>query len=298
MLLLCADIHAQQWDCHFISSPKPDSTSQILFRKSYIFAERPHRAMLSVVSAGLFDVYVNGINVTGDVIVPYQNNLGGTLVRMTYDVARFLRTDSNIIAVRYSPLPESPSDDQLSLTLYGLQRDGSRFAFPSDSSWLCRTANAATEMNGDEWIDGNDNDEEWNTCAFIPALWMPTKSATDSYQHAIRDEQQFYMGEKIVKIMRQKAEIHDGESMIYDFGRPFRGWTRITIRNAKRGEVIHINGLTYICNGAIDEQACRKFTVESTEKTVIYGDDDFRPSQIQNVEGIEIEPYFHHSWRY
>ena len=82
----------------------------------------------------------------------------------------------------------------------------------------------------------------------------------------------------------------DQQGVVYDFGTAFQGWVRVTLRDARVGEQVNVGGMVYVCTGQMDEQACRKFTLPVCRRVWIYGDAHFRKSQIQNVEGLVLEP--------
>lgn len=68
----------------------------------------------------------------------------------------------------------------------------------------------------------------------------------------------------------------------------FADYIRITLREAKKGERLEINGLVYICSGEMDEQAFRRLSTSRQKSITIKGDRHFRKSQIQKIEGLEI----------
>ena len=47
--------------------------------------------------------------------------------------------------------------------------------------------------------------------------------------------------------------------------------------------------MRYICNGTIDEQAIGRFAMLPWRSVTITGDRRFKPEQVQNVEGLEME---------
>ena len=81
----------------------------------------------------------------------------------------------------------------------------------------------------------------------------------------------------------------DKRSVTYAFPHAFMGFVRVTIRDARPGETIFINGMRYICNGTIDEQAIGRFAMLPWRSVTITGDRRFKPEQVQNVEGLEME---------
>lgn len=292
--------YGREFDTHWITYPKADSTSQIWFRRTYLTNEHPEAAFIDILSSGNVELYVNEYNVSNDVSVSFGTEKKDKLTRMTYDVTRFLRNDTNTIAVWFSPDINRRTDKQLSLEYYGRQIDGTAFAYHTDGDWLCRLANRRTETDGGEFEDGCQYITNWKSNDIDELEWISAAPSEDKTDDKIYDCSPFYEGERTAKILLpiKEGENESGNGILYDFGSSFVGWIRVTLREASPGEFIYVNGLTYKCNGEIDEQAYRKFTASECGKVLIYGDENFQKDQIQKVEGITLEPYFHHSYQY
>ena len=108
---------SQSFGTHWIASPQVDSTSQVWFKQSFVLPRRPHRVMLTVLSTGYFAVHVNKWKVDLASIAPYRA-YGDTLARgVCYDVTRYMRRDTNVVAVWYSPVFPHIEPRQLSVSL-------------------------------------------------------------------------------------------------------------------------------------------------------------------------------------
>lgn len=100
---------------------------------------------------------------------------------------------------------------------------------------------------------------------------------------------QFPIGERKLKtILLPVAEYEDSVGVHYGFARPFHGVVRLTLRGAVHGEHIVADGMSYVCSGEMDEQLFRRFTTDEVYWITVSGDESFRKSQIQKVEGLEI----------
>ena len=90
------------------SLPGAGPCSQVWFRRAFTVARPPLSARVTIASAGRYELFVNGYNVTTDVLAPSAGPPGDTIRVMTYEVGRFLRPDTNVVAVWYSPLAPHP----------------------------------------------------------------------------------------------------------------------------------------------------------------------------------------------
>lgn len=292
-------ISAQSLMHQWISFPEVDSTSQIWFRQTYIDTKRPIQANISITTTGQIELYVNGYNVSRDTRLPYRNyNDNDGPICMTFNVTRFLRPDSNTIAVWYSPSYPHIQSRQISLNYYGVMPNGKRFSYCTNDEWLCRKANISLTTDGEEEFISPSNDAVWNSSEYEPACWMSAKLQRIDITNVVSDYASFYSSRHITKIIRPEYHRIGKDSIEYRFNPAFQGYVRITLRGAKKGEKLDIGGLKYTCNGDVDEQAYRKFTDKYCDHIIICGDKKFKRSQIQSVEGVEINTYFHANWLY
>ena len=126
---------SQELGTHWICYPLPNDSSEVLFSHTYVNQGRPQQAILSFASPGKLRVYVNERNITQDLC--FSNPDTSTVTIQTYDVTRFMRPDSNIVAVWYAPTPGQPISKQLSLEYYGKDHTGRDFYHKADGEWKC-----------------------------------------------------------------------------------------------------------------------------------------------------------------
>ena len=93
---------------------------------------------------------------------------------------------------------------------------------------------------------------------------------------------------KLEKVLKPIRTYNDSIGYNIDFGRPFHGTIRITIREAHRGEKLNINGFQYVCNGELDEQAFFRFKFQNQRIYTLTWNGRFKKSNIVNIEGLEI----------
>ena len=279
---------AQQFGCSWVSLPSADSTSQVWFRRTYVLPARPRRAFVTVASTGFFTLYVNGRNVSNAVRTPSRTPTDTLARSMTFCADRFLRPDTNTVAVWYSPTFPRADSRQVSVCFHGTDSSGRPFAFWSDGTWLCRNADMSLTAGGGEVQQAPADDWRWNGPDTRLALWQHARETEGRSGESTADCQWLPQGARVSHIMAPRYFDEFGDSIVYDFGQGFYGTVRITLRDCVPGERINVDGLVYTCNGENDEQAFRRFTAVFRRKVPVSGDRHFRPGQIQSVEALEM----------
>lgn len=298
-ILWVLNSHGQEFGTHWISHPFPDDSAEVLFRHTYVTRHRPKQAFITFASMGSCKVYINERNISREIF--YKNETPRGITLHTYDITRYLRPDSNTIAVWYAPCPQAQAysqdaaSKQLSLDYYGTKHDGSTFYQQADESWCCSLLEGnwtAQDSTGStiEVFDNRQYDDNWKASNYV------FTEAEKPVRRLLKEEKDTYTtiptfpakGNRLRLVLSPIAENEDSLGLHYDFCRFFRGSARITLREAKRGEKLEINGLVYICSGKMDEQAFRRLSTSQQRAITIKGDRHFRKSQIQKIEGLEI----------
>ncbi len=317
VLLVSLAAFAGEWGQSWISHPAVDSTEQVLFRREIVLEEKPTAAVVAVASAGRYALYVNGYNVVTDVLEPGVP-LGGDTVAVThYEVARYLRKGGNALAVWYSPAGRcGRSERQLSLSFQcnggdfhsNRGENGCGYACATDSMWLCRASGCRTFADGSELIDSRTFDPSWTIDPTFAPEWLPAREETPALSVPVSDTRKLWRTALRVESIQPNTffstiEPYDVDQTgrntgRYTFKKGFDGWVRLTLRGMESGDTVTVNGLTYICSGDTDEQACRRFTTSSS----CFADVTLpakRPfSCVTTVEALDIRKYFRTSCQY
>ena len=246
------------------------------FRRTYTHLGSVYDATLRVATTGYVKVYVNGRQVTTDLITPFRPANSNEAVALTYHVEPFLRSDSVHIAVWYAPVPQAADSCQLAVNFFGEDVDGQRFGFQSDETWLCRPAPAWYEADGDALVEGYDGramQPEWTFGDTDWALWQPAevvndakcrlvveadsrerlrlkrvyvaslcKSTSADNQYLTAHNQFLCANNQLLCANNQRNQINcrrvkaGNERVTAVFPQPFFGFVRITFRGARRGE--------------------------------------------------------------
>lgn len=287
-------VSAQEFDTHWISISQPDSLSHVWFRRTYLFNGRPRQAKITFATTGLVKIYVNECNVGTASFYPLRAQGDNLPVSITLDVSTYLRPDSNVIAAVYSPTYPEINRRQLSISFYGTDDTGKPFCHYSDNSWLCRRANSAINPKGGEIIDRRFHHSTWKAAWFDAALWTSAVDFRGKTALPLKVFEYGYSAPKIKRVKTYEWFNTDNTGVVQEFYPAFRGYLRLTLRGARRGERINMGNIQYTCSGELDEQVYPLFNISSYSTIHINGDKYFKPSQITSLDAIEIgeEAYF------
>lgn len=182
---------AGDFDCRWLSHPTPDDTSHVWFSRTIVTSEKdmPRAAYIRVATTGRFVLYVNGRNVSTALFTPDRQKGDTAVAAIAYDVQRFLRTDTNTIALLYCP--SMRTHRQVSVCFYGIAADSSHFAVsgtdrPSfalngNAGWLCRHADTWQTHDGGEAMNRNRYPYRWTDPNQPLAMWQAVKETSTSH---------------------------------------------------------------------------------------------------------------------
>ena len=180
------------FDCRWLSHPAPDDTSHVWFSRTIVTSAKdmPRAAYIRVATTGRFVLYVNGRNVSTALFTPDRQKGDTAVSAIAYDVQRFLRTDTNTIALLYCPSMRTRR--QVSVCFYGIAADSSHFAVSGtdrpcfalngNAGWLCRHADTWQTHDGGEAMNRNLYPHRWTDPNQPLALWQAVKESSTS-QH-------------------------------------------------------------------------------------------------------------------
>lgn len=308
---------AGDFGCRWMSHPAPNDTSHVWFRRTLVIEEpdMPRTAYIHVSTTGRFVLYVNGRNVSTALFTPDRTPSDTTVMAISYDVRRFLRPDSNTIALLYCP--STRTRRQVSISLYGIAADSSRFAMNDTDSWLCRHADTWQTHDGGEAMNRNTYPYRWTDTDQPLVLWqaveqistsqhlnlstpqhhnttppqhhntLPLLSAEDICSYSpVRTNPLVDNAAHMRRIYTPLFTEQSNDTLTVHLVPNERHLIRVTLRDCRRGERISIGNLHYVCTGEIDEQAFARFTPTSSNTIIITGDSHFRSEQVQEVESI------------
>lgn len=292
---------AGDFGCRWMSHPAPDDTSHVWFRRTLVTEEQdmPRTAYIHVTTTGRFVLYVNGRNVSTALFTPDRTPNDTTVMAISYDVRRFLRPDSNTIALLYCP--STRTRRQVSVSFYCIAADSSHFATNDTDGWLCRHADTWQTHDGGEAMNRNTYPYRWTDTNQPLALWQAVEQISTSHHLNIStpisaEDICGYSPVRINPLVDNAAHMRriytplfteqSTDTLTVHLVPNERHLIRVTLRGCRRGERINIGNLHYVCTGEIDEQAFARFTPTSSNTIIITGDSHFRSEQVQEVESI------------
>lgn len=318
---------AGDFDCRWMSHPTPDDTSHVWFSRTIVTSEKdmPRAAYIRVATTGRFVLYVNGRNVSTALFTPDRQKGDTAVAAIAYDVQRFLRTDTNTIALLYCP--SMRTHRQVSVCFYGIAADSSPFAVSGtdrpcfalngNAGWLCRHADTWQTHDGGEAMNRNLYPYRWTDANQPLALWQaveetstsqplnttPPQPLTTTTPHHLTTINTLssedicgYNPLRINPLVDNAARIsriytpllteQSGDTLTVHLVPNRRHLIRVTLRGCRRGERIRIGNLQYVCTGEMDEQAFTRFSPTDQNTVTISGDRHFCCEQVQEVESI------------
>lgn len=311
---------AGDFDCRWLSHPTPDDTSHVWFSRTIVTSEKdmPRAAYIRVATTGRFVLYVNGRNVSTALFTPDRQKGDTAVAAIAYDVQRFLRTDTNTIALLYCP--SMRTHRQVSVCFYGIAADSSHFAVSGtdrpcfalngNAGWLCRHADTWQTHDGGEAMNRNLYPYRWTDANQPLALWQAVEETATPQHHNTSTPQHNnitttplssedicgYSPLRINPLIDNAARIsriytpllteQSGDTLTVHLVPNRRHLIRVTLRGCRRGERIRIGNLQYVCTGEMDEQAFTRFSPTDQNTVTICGDRHFCCEQVQEVESI------------
>lgn len=286
----------------WMSHPAPDDSSSVWFRRTFTGSGRPLRASVSVATTGRFVLYVNGRNVSTALHMPHRVQGDTSAVSVEFDVTRFLRRDTNVVAVLYSPA--SSARRQIGVAWWGVDSSGARFALAGADGWMCRRGGSCLSGCG-ETVDGTVDDVSWSHCDMAVPLWqpaaavgtgrgfLPVASAGCSAESVVGYATHGYNAFADSAVRVQSVLVPRFFDVVpcgvtYDFSPGFCGSVRLTLRGCRRGERIRVGDTVYTCRGEMDEQLLCRFATAYMRRVTVVGDSRFSPEQIQSAEAVNV----------
>ncbi|TWT29367.1 Bacterial alpha-L-rhamnosidase [Posidoniimonas corsicana] len=219
-------------------------------RKAFELPWRPERAELCVASIGYHELYVNGQQVTAQVLAPAVSNHRVRARYVTYDIAAHLRPGKNVVALWLGaswaiyPHYRTPSSPGVPVVIAQgeFKRGGASFQLRTDKSWLTHPSPnrllGRWEFRhfGGEHYDARRELPGWSETAFDDSEWQ----ASAVYRPDVELSAQM-VEPNIVSETFEAASVHETEPGVYqvDFGRNFAGMIEVDLA-AQPGKAVRL----------------------------------------------------------
>ncbi len=261
------------WRARWIAgaaSPRKDSAAERpalpLFRREFDVAKPVRRAMVYVCGLGQYELSLDGRRVGDQVLDPGWTNYGKTCLYAAYDITDRLAPGRHALGVmlgngmynvtggRYVKFTGSFGPPKMILRLEIEQGDGTSSAVVSDGSW--RTAAGPIVFSctyGGEDYDARRELPGWDRPGFNDSAWSPPR-LVDGPGGVLRPQQA-----TPIKIIEEFRPVRTSEPrpgvFVYDLGRNFSGWPRLTVRGPAGATVRLIPGELLDGSGLVSQKS-------------------------------------------
>ncbi|MFA9390228.1 MAG: family 78 glycoside hydrolase catalytic domain [Prolixibacteraceae bacterium] len=249
-LLDASDWHAR-WITSSISENPEVSTPASYFRKKFNTGKKIKRATLYASAKGLYEISINGQNITEDIFNPGWTSYQKRTQYQTYDVTKILNEGENALGaivadgwyrgylVWQGKKNTYGEKTALIAQLHIEFTDGSILIVNTDENWKCTTGPILqSDIYNGETYDARLEMNGWNQAAFDESNWkgvyttnFPVSELVSSDGESVRITKNI---QAIQKIITPKGEL------VFDFGQNLVGWVKFKLKG-QPGEKITIH---------------------------------------------------------
>lgn len=281
----------------FLAHPKADKGEEVWFRSGFRVEHVPDSALLDISTAGYALVYVNGRVAFPETIWPYRADSPSSLIpcrlgiaTRRIDIKPLLRYGRNVLAVWYAPcrLDDARLLPQIAAVLTMKNGMKSDVVVDEDSEWRCRIATSKKTVYGED-----DNAEayypDWKReDRLYDRSWMaPEKIWTENASWSRLEDNSLVA----CNTVRAKANVKTDSTQVFYTPTVVTGQLKVTLRGARSGQELLINGMRYRCNGTADEQFITRFATVTTDCIEIRNISGRKFPDVQSVEIVELTPF-------
>ena len=221
-------------------------------RKGFDLSSDVASARLYITAKGVFDVHLNGKDVSDDVMPPGWTPYNHRIETMTYDVTELLETGKNALAVelasgwhsgrisRGKALYENFGSPKILCQLELAMKDGSKQTIISDESWKGTTngpIRLASIYDG-EVYDANFEIPNWNVATFDDSSWEFVESEAISKDVRLAPKRHHSVKNKITIDDVEIISVHDN-SAVFNLKQNMVGVVKVTVP-MKKGDTLKI----------------------------------------------------------
>lgn len=278
-------------DKQFICHPTAEKGEEVWFHSILSVGKLPEKASLSISTTGFVLVYVNSRIAYTASLWPYRHDNMQGIATKEIDITGLLHYGRNVISVWYapccSPFYGLPDHDWQISPCITMVTDGKeqRYCY-SKTDWLCSIAPGKITEIGEDY-NAPAYQQDWkefiygltptwigaeNSSAIVPIL----NNIPDISLHACKTHEPI-------------STYESKDTVRCYFPQKQRGQLRLTLRGAKKGQIISVNGMRYHCLGTLDEQFFTRFATVETDVIEITRITGNRIPDIVSTEIIELK---------
>ena len=221
-------------------------------RKGFELNSEVESARLYITSKGVFDVHLNGNDVSNDVLTPGWTPYNKRIETLTYDVTDLLASGKNAIAVelasgwhsgrisRGKAVYENFASPKVLCQLEVSLKDGSKKTIISDDTWKGTTKGPIrlASLYDGEVYDANLEIPNWNTATFKDTSWENTE--IEAIADSVKLESKRHTTVKKMGVLEDVTIVSTTKSSaIFDLKQNMVGVPKVTVP-MKKGDTLTI----------------------------------------------------------
>ena len=305
-------------------SSRAEHVAAPIFRRTFDLSDALVSARLEIAVSGFYELYVNGENITSGLLAPYITNPDQLIYKDNYDVAPYLKSGKNAVAVILGNgfanqdvtswnFDTAPCRGPLKLALQlTLETEAGKTVISSDESFKVATSPILFDMyrfgviydarkERDGFALAEYDDSEWQSATLAtapkgeikPSAHLPIRIREELSPVSIERQEDFYT--LYYKSGEPMKECYVKEGWVYDFGVNTAGVCRLKIRG-ERGQRIVIRHAERLVDGRFDIGTTVTIKADTPE-TIGYLQTDVYYLKGGDEE-IFLPPFTYHGFRY
>lgn len=232
----------EPWQAGWIGTQQKDEFHPV-FCREFITKKKTKTARMYICGLGLFEAFINGENVTKEVLTPFVSDYDKRMQVLTFDVTDRIRQDKNTVAIllgngwykgRFGLGPKFQFGNRFAVIaeLHLLYEDGEREMIGTDETWQYRGSDIEDggiydgEIVNHMLWEGKEN--EWKAAVQIE---LSKNLLKDRYSLPLR---------VMEEIPVQQVILTPAGETVLDMGQNFAGWIRFYSR-MERGARLHMD---------------------------------------------------------
>jgi hypothetical protein len=309
-------LNPNDWHAQWITAPSSlqrGSNSTFLLRHEFSTKPKIKRATLNICGLGQYEVSINGMNVTTNVLTPGWTEYTKTCLYDTYDVTALIRGGDNAVGIllgngmyrvakggRYAKFEKSFGPLQAIARIRLEYEDGSVTIIGTDESWRAGISpmTFSSVYGGEDW-DARLEQSGWNRPGFDESRWLTAEISTGpggKLRGVSRSAPPIQIFETHVPVGRHQVKTN---VTIYDLGQEASHLARFTVHGPAGSrvritpsELVNSNGTLFVNN--YNGLAWSEYTLAGTgeeayaSKFFYYGGRFLQVECISPTNGTEI----------
>ena len=309
-------------DRYFICHPTAEKGEEVWFHSILPINKLPDSASISISTTGFVLVYVNGRNATTATLWPYRPNNSPGIASQDIDITCLLSYGRNVISIWYAPCLQPLSqtsgsignaftthsdsisdrennafatqyqgyqtgDCQISVCITTVTEGKEQRFCNTERDWLCSIAAGKMTRKGEDY-DAMAYQQDWKSFIYaVTPLWIGAEKSMLSHP-ILNDIPDIPLRARKIFEPISVYESNDTTRCYFPLGA--EGQIRLTIRGARKGQEIDVNGMRYRCIGKMDEQFFTRFTTVKTDSIIITSRDGTKLPELADAEIIMLKP--------